>query len=75
MKFCSLTRKHRGCPPRTRFGVLGHLPTTHASSAQRRTLHPIRPGSTPNPYFEVPGNSFYLPTYLAVEPLHPIQNP
>jgi hypothetical protein len=75
MKYCSLTRKHRACPPRTRFCVLCHLPTTHPSSAQQRTPHPIHPGSTPHPYFHVRRNSFRLLTNLAEGPLNAIQNP
>jgi len=75
MKYCSLTRKYRACPPRTPFGVLCHLPTTHPSSAQQPTPHPIHSGSAPPPYLYVRTNSLRLLPNLAEGPLNVIQNP
>jgi hypothetical protein len=75
MKYRSLTRKGRPCPPRTRLGVLGHLPTNPPSSAQPRTPHPIHPGFTLYSGFLDRRNSFRLITHLTYGPKYAIQGP
>jgi hypothetical protein len=71
MRYCSLTRKDRACPPRTRLGVLGHLPTTPPSPAQQRTPHPIHSGFTLHPCFLAHRNSFRRLTHLTYDPKYP----
>ena len=75
MKYRSLTRKDRACPPRTRLGVLSHLPTNPPSSAQQRTPHPIPPGFTLHPCFLALTNSFRRLTHLTFGPSYAIQSP
>jgi hypothetical protein len=75
MKYRSLKRKDRACPPRTRLGVLGHLPTTPPSSAQQRTPHPIHPGFTLHPCFLALTNSSRWLTHLTYDPSYAIQSP
>jgi hypothetical protein len=75
MKYRSLTRKDRACPPRTRLGVLGHLPTNPPSSAQQRTPHPIQPGFTLHPCFLALTNSFRRLTHLTYDHSFAIQSP
>jgi hypothetical protein len=75
MKYRSLTRKDRACPPRTRLGVLGHLPTTPPSSAQQCTPHPIQPGFTLPPRFLALTNSFRRLTHLTFGSGYAIQSP
>jgi len=75
MKYRSLTPKDRACPPSTRLGVLGHLPTNPPSSAQQRTPHPIQPGFTLHPCFLALTNSFRLLTHRTFGPSYAIQSP
>jgi hypothetical protein len=75
MKYRSLTRKDRACPPRTRLGVLSHQPTNPPSSAQPRTPHPIQPGFTLHPCFLAVTNSFRRLTHLTYGPSYAIQSP
>ena len=75
MKYRSLTRKDRACLPRTRHGVLGHLPTTPPTSAQQRIPHPIHPGFTLRPRFLALTNSFRRLTRLTYDPSFGIQSP
>jgi hypothetical protein len=75
MKDRSLTPKDRACPPRTRRGVLGHLPTNPPSSAPQRTPHPIQPGFTLYPCFLALTNPFRSLTPLTFGPSCAIQSP
>jgi len=75
MKYRSLTRKDRACPPRTRLGVLGRLPTTPPSSAQQRTPHPIHPRFTLHPCFLALTNSSRWLTQLTYDHSYAIQSP
>jgi hypothetical protein len=75
MKYRFPTPKDRTCPPRTRLGVLGHLPTNFPSSAQQRTPHPIQPGLTLRPCFLALTNSFPSITHLIFDPSYAVQSP
>jgi hypothetical protein len=75
MKYRSLTRKDRGCPPLTRLGVLRHLPTTPPASAQQRTPHPNHPGLTLRPCFLALTNPFRRLTHLTYHSRYAIQIP
>jgi hypothetical protein len=75
MKYRSLTRKDRACPPRTRLGVLGNLPTNPPPSAQQHTPHPIQPAFTLHPCFLALTNSFCPLTPLTYDPSFAIQSP
>jgi len=56
MKHRPLMPKDRACPPRTRLGVLRHLPTTPPALVQQRTPHPNYHGLTLHPCFLAPTN-------------------
>jgi hypothetical protein len=75
MKYRSLTRKDRACPPRTRLGVLRHLPTHPPSSAPQRTPHPTHAGFTLHPCYLALTNSIRRLTHLTYDPTFAIQSP
>jgi hypothetical protein len=75
MKYRSLTRKDRACPPLTRLGVLGHLPSTPPASAQQRIPHLNHQGLTLRPCFLALTNSRRRLTHLTYHSSYAIQIP